>query len=117
MNIALHFPEMRSLLTTGVAVASRPFDARALPSVGVAVNVLEAWSEYEPDDIQGTRVYYRADYPDGECQVRPGVFLTWSDASTMPEEVSRIRAYVAEVTIGMDSTAWTQTVTLRTVAP
>jgi hypothetical protein len=51
--------------------------------------VREAFAEHEPDDVQGTRVYYRADYPTGECQVRPGVFLTWREASEMPRKFSR----------------------------
>jgi len=68
--------------------------------------VREAFAEYEPDDVAGTRVYYRADYPKGECQVRPGVFLAWREASEMPHHLSRFSVDAKVTTVRQKNNVW-----------
>ena len=61
--------------------------------------VRETFAEYEPDDVLGSRFYYRADHATGECQVRPGMFLKWKPAIHMPRTASRITLDVTNVRI------------------
>lgn len=61
--------------------------------------VRETWAEHEPDDVQGTRVYYRADHADGESQVRPGMFLRWTPSIHMPRWASRLTLRVTSVRV------------------
>ena len=61
--------------------------------------VRETWAEHEPDDVQGTRTYYRADHADGEVQVRPGMFLRWTPSIHMPRWASRLTLRVTSVRV------------------
>lgn len=61
--------------------------------------VRETWAEHEPDDVQGTRVYYRADHAGGEAQVRPGMFLRWTPSIHMPRWASRLTLRVTSVRV------------------
>lgn len=49
--------------------------------------VAEEWCEYEIDDVQGTRLFYRADK---EVVVFGQIRLAWNPAETMPLEHSRL---------------------------
>ncbi len=80
--------------------------SRVLPPEERPRWVREAFAEYEPDDVAGTRVYYRADYPKGECQVRPGVFLVWREASEMPHHLSRFSVDMKLVGVRQKSNVW-----------
>ncbi len=61
--------------------------------------VRESFAQYEPDDVQGARTYYRADREDGACQVRPGVFLKWTPSIHMPRNRSRLTLAVEDVRV------------------
>lgn len=68
-------------------------------SVGDRLWVRETFAEHEVDDVQGTRAFYRADHADGECQVRPGMFLKWTPGIHMPRVVSRITLEIVSVRV------------------
>jgi hypothetical protein len=70
-----------------------------LGKIGDRLWVREWWTEYEVDDVQGTRNFYAADYADRQCQVMPGVFLKWQSPLFMPRRASRITLEITEVRV------------------
>lgn len=82
---------------------------------GDALKAREDFAEYEPDDIQGTRTYYRADYPDGRCQVSPGFWLEWTPGDAMPTELARLTLTIESVGLARDpqSGAWSWDIRVR----
>lgn len=87
MPVNLAGAEVRAVLSGCMKSLRR---ASPLFTVGDLLWVREAFAVVEIDDVQGERVFYRADYPNGEHQTRPGYFLRWTRAASMDRELSRI---------------------------
>lgn len=77
--------------------------------------VAEAYAEHEVDDVVGTRVFYRADYPDGRLELRPGVPVVWSGAAAMPRHLSRLLVRVKTLGARVVHGAWHWAVLLDSV--
>ena len=88
-----------------VTVSSR-MDPPVPLGAGDVLWVREAFAEYEPDDVQGTRVYYAADYEGRECWVRPGVALMWRPSSEMQREFARCFVNVHCLGVEFRDGAW-----------
>lgn len=60
--------------------------------------VRETWTEFEVDDVQGTRIYYKADNPDPVFNARWRV-SRWSSPIHMPRWASRITLEITDLRV------------------